>query len=190
MPKNDRVVVFCTRDGWRSRPGTWCPKIGFFMAVKWLDYRILLRYMPRRGYRPYEATRGFHGPVVWRATVLGDPPVKKRVVGAAAAPGDGPQHLAAIESVILSKLHPIVKSLAVVRYDDGDPRTPGKLFIETMGSAWKATMTDPDTCAKLQVVAQTLDDALSLLSLLLEAEDTPWEIDQYAMARAKAARKK
>lgn len=111
--------------------------------------------------------------------------MKRRTVGGAAGGKDGPQHLAPVDCKVLSGFLPIVKHAAIVKYDDDEPRQPGKVYIETMGSAWKVVLTDPDTCSKLTVVGPTLDDALSLASVLLEAEDTPWEPDPWALSRRK-----
>jgi len=110
---------------------------------------------------------------------------KKKPVGAVA----DALHLAAMESDLLSKHQALVAHCAATKYDDGDPRKPGWWTIKTMGSAWVCEVKDPDTAARLVVVQQTLDDALTLANLLLESEEAPWEPDPW-LARANAEKKK
>lgn len=189
MPKKDRGAGPPCRHGWRRKPHQWAPRAYFQLWLKRVDRLVRCWYSPRTGYR-LSSVEDLAGILLYSHPI---PPwgwtVKKRVVGAAASSPDGPVHLAALESGIFSSLHPIVRHCAVVRYDTGEARTPGKLFLETLGSAWKLAATDPDTCSKLQVVSQNLDDALALLSLLLDAEDTPWEVDQYAVNRSRQKKK-
>jgi len=98
-------------------------------------------------------------------------------------------HLAAMESGMFSKHHALVAHCASVKYDDGDARKPGWWTVKTMGSAWVVEVKDPDTAARLVVVQQTLDDAITLANLLLESEEAPWEPDPW-LARANAEKKK
>jgi len=99
------------------------------------------------------------------------------------------QHVAALESGIFQKLHPLVAHCAVSKYDDGDQRKPGWFTVKTLGAAWVVEVKDPDTCARLVVVQQTLDDALMLASVLLESEEAPWEPDPW-LAKAQAEKKR
>jgi len=122
-------------------------------------------------------------PLHWRGLYV----VKKRQV----APQTAAKHIAAMESAVFSKLHPIVAHCCATQYDDGEARKPGWLTVKTMGSAWVCEVKDPDSCCRLCVVQQTLDDALALLSVLLESDDAPWEPDPWlAQQRAKEAKKK
>jgi len=99
-------------------------------------------------------------------------------------------HLAPMESVVFGKLHSIVAHCAATKYDDGDSRKPGWVTIKTNGSVWVIEAKDPDTSSKLTAIQPTLDDALALLGLLLEADEAPWEHDQWlAQAAAKAKKK-
>jgi len=99
------------------------------------------------------------------------------------------QHVAALETGIFAKLHPLVAHCGVTRYDDGDSRAPGWFTIKTMGAAWIVEVKDPDTAARLVVVQQTLDDALMLASVLLESEEAPWEPDPW-LAKKNSEKKK
>lgn len=93
-------------------------------------------------------------------------------------------HLAAMESTVFGNLHPIVAHCCSTKYDDGTPRKTGWVTMKTMGSAWVLEAKDPDTCSKLTVVQSSLDDALALLSVLLEAEEAPWESDPWMKQQA------
>lgn len=93
---------------------------------------------------------------------------------------EGPrQHLAAMESNLFSRMVPLVEHMACTRYDDGDARVPGWITVKTQGSAWQVQVKDPDSASSFVAVANSLDDALALASLLLEAEETPWEHDKW-----------
>lgn len=148
-----------------------------------VDRVLCLRYVPFSGWllvclrSPDDPLRVHRSWDHWEIREM-----KKRTPNANAEASPS-QNLAAIESGLFSKLFPIVKQCAVTRYDDGDPRTPGSLFISTQGSMWRATVTEPDACLKLTMMAATLDDALAGLCLALEAESIPWEIDAYAMSK-------
>lgn len=111
---------------------------------------------------------------------------KKKAKDTSAAPA---AHLAAMESPLFAKIHSLVAHCAATAYDDGDPRQVGWWTVKTMGSAWVVEVKDPDTCARLVVVQQTLDDALTLAALLLDSEEAPWEPDPWLMA-SKAKKKK
>lgn len=109
--------------------------------------------------------------------------MKKKTAAAAAAPGDGPKHLAAAETTTFHSLMNLIEHCIVTRYDDGDARQPGWLQIKTVGSAWQVTCKDPDTCQQMVTHGQTLDEALALADLLLGTDSAPWETDTWAKAR-------
>lgn len=111
----------------------------------------------------------------------GDVVVKKRKPREVGA--EVPPHLAAVESDLFCKLLPLVAHCADTRYDDGSARTPGWWTLKTMGSAWVVEVKDPDTCSRLVVVQQSVDDALTLASVLLESEEAPWERDPWMVAQ-------
>lgn len=87
---------------------------------------------------------------------------------------------ASVASKMLADVLPILQHMAVRSYDDGAPRTPGTILVKTVGSMWQITAKDPDSKQQLIVLAATPDDALLLLSMLLEADDAPWEPDPWA----------
>jgi len=89
----------------------------------------------------------------------------------------------AVASLDLKKLVeflPIVQHLAVRRYDDGEPRTPGVITLRTIGSLWQAMCKDPDTRQEMPVVAQTFEDLLYLTAATLDAPDAVWQPDPWA----------
>lgn len=171
---------------WRPRR-SWAHLLGkrevWVVLLGRLDSRLILRYVPFAGWLPVHL-RVFRGHVTGEVHYphWGIKEMRKR--NQAAPSSDSPaQHLAAMESATFSRLQPIVSQCCVTKYDDGDPRQPGSLFISTQGSMWRATVTEPDACLKLTMMAQTLDDALAGLALALEAESIPWEVDTYAMSK-------
>lgn len=97
-------------------------------------------------------------------------------------------HLAPIESKVMSQLQHLVTHCCVTKYDDGDPRRPGWFTIKTQGSSWVVQVKDPNACAQLQCLGNTLDDALALADMLLGSESAPWEVDPFQ--RAQEAKKK
>lgn len=105
--------------------------------------------------------------------------MKKKNVASVPKPGEGPQHLAAIESNVFTRLMGLVAHCCITRYEDGDPRKPGWFTVKTMGSAWIVQVKDPDAALSLSATGQTLDDALCLADLLLTSEEAPWEPDPF-----------
>lgn len=103
--------------------------------------------------------------------------------------GETVSHLAPMESNVLAKCHALVAHCAATQFDDATPRKPGWFTVSTIGSAWKVEVKDPETCCRLTVIQQTLDDALALAAVLLEAEDAPWEPDPW-LAKSQGAMKK
>lgn len=99
-------------------------------------------------------------------------------------------HLAAVDSDLMARLLPVVQHCSHVQYEDGSPRKPGWITIKTMGSAWVVEAKDPDSCSRLTVVQQTLDEALVLISLLLESDEAPWEQDPWLRASEAKGKKK
>lgn len=118
----------------------------------------------------------------------GDLLMVKRRQPSAAAPEVS--HLAPVESDTLSRCQSLVSHCAATKYDDGTPRQPGWFTVRTRGSAWEIEIKDPETCSRLVVIQQTLDDALALATCLLDAEDAPWEADQWLTASKAKQRKK
>jgi len=98
-------------------------------------------------------------------------------------------HVAAVESDLFSKHLALVQHCSHTQYDDGTPRKPGWFTIKTMGSAWVVEVKDPDSCSRMTVVQQTLDDAIQMASLLLESEEAPWEADPWLKSNERKGKK-
>lgn len=108
--------------------------------------------------------------------------MKRRVLTAAPDDAGGkPVHAAALESVLFGRLHQLVAHAAITRYDDGTPRRTGWWTVKTIGQLWVVQLKDPDAGASLPCTGATLDDALVLADLLLQAPDAPWEPDPFLM---------
>jgi hypothetical protein len=127
---------------------------------------------------------------VWHPTCLDYSEVKRMKKKAPPSNAGGAKHLASIESNILSQCHALVKHCAITQYDDGEPRKPGWITVKTFGSAWQVEAKDPDSCLVLRVVENSLDEALALMTLLLESEEAPWEQDTWLMQQQAKSRKK
>lgn len=147
------------------------------VAKRWWGVSIYLAVRDDRIVWSYVREGAFHGAFQ----------MKRR--DRASATSDA-QHLAAAESALFSKLHPLVSHCCCTKYDDQTPRKPGWWTVKTMGSAWVVEVKDPDTCSRLVVVQQTLDDALALASVLLESDEAPWEPDPWLKANEAKQNKK
>lgn len=166
------------------------------LATAWYMYtvprgRFIWRLAARRNWGTTIVQVTEQGMVVWEHpsfVVYEDLRVMKKKRKAAET--SDAQHLASVESVLFGRLHSLVAHCGVTKYDDGDTRKPGWWVVKTMGSAWVVEVKDPDTCCRLVVVQQTLDEALTLAALLLESEEAPWEPDPWLQQSAARARKK
>ena len=158
----------------RKRPCRWLPtgKGMYWLLTRGRRYAI--RYSPFRGVRavawfrrdaPYGASLNDAEVVVEEADVK-----KVKITERSAV-----KHIAALETEYLSDCVAVVDSIAMLQYDDGSPRQGGYLGVWTQGSAWVARITDKDGEATLTAEGRTLDEALDLLTLLLGADDAPWE---------------
>ena len=112
--------------------------------------------------------------------------VKKRV---AAGEKAAARHLASLSSERFEQWAALIEHCALLQYDEGDPRKPGKFFVEVQGMGWKVTVKDPDTATQFSVVAPTIGSALDAASLLLACDDAPWEPDVWAIERTKKSKK-
>jgi len=149
----------------------------------WSGRKIELAARRGWGYSAWALTRKTGEKVsLWGVSCYQEMEAMRKKVRQDASPAQ--QHVAALESTLFGKHHSIVAHCAVTRYDDGDPRQPGWISIRTFGSVWQVEAKDPDTCQFLRVTQPTLDDALTMLALLLDATDAPWEPDPWAKSRS------
>jgi hypothetical protein len=94
------------------------------------------------------------------------------------------------ESKILVKVPRISLFLVETSYEDGSPRSPGRLWIDNDGTAFTITLFEPTAMARVRIRGNTLDDALGLANAHLGMESAPWEVDQYARDKAAGKKKK
>jgi len=161
------------------------PKPRCFLSRHWTVYkcvcgRLTIWVVGRKwwGLTAFKLSRtGDVRPLLDGFTSFGDlPPMKRKTT---AAETTDAAHLAAVESTLLGKLHPIVAHCCVTKYDDGTARKPGWITIKTMGSMWVVEAKDPDSSCRLTACQPTLDDALTLIALMLDQDNAPWENDPW-----------
>lgn len=171
----------------KSRYRRWVGKGKKLFEVQGPVNYLVLDFVPFRGMRPLALVRPARGesPRVTLRLYL-EVNMKKRQPASDKAPS---RHLASLSSHRLEGWIPLVEHCALLQYDEGEPRKPGKFFVETQGTAWKVTVKDPDTATQFAVIAPTLPEALDAASLLLACDDAPWEPDTWALDRAKKSKK-
>lgn len=180
-----RKLLTRTRLRCSSRVSQWTPR-----GKLWLDLltrRVVVRveHTPYRGYCVRSVyPRG--GSQLDRLFVVPPPEFSvKRIQLQQQAAGNGPTHLAAVESNIFAALPNLVAHCCVTRYEDGSVRQPGWWTLKTRGAAWVCQVKDPDSCCSLQAAANSVDDALALADLLLGTENAPWEADAFLKQQKK-----
>jgi len=182
MPK---VVLTGNRRKCRTRPKHWTPRKKTWYILRLRRKDVMVCYVPFRGFHARSVLeRG--GPLTDPIFVYPPPEFSMKRVqpGKQTAEGSA-NHIAAVESSILAKLHCLVAHCATTRYEDNSPRRPGWWTVKTLGAAWVVQVKDPDSCCQIQATAQTLDDALALADLLLGSEEAPWEPDPWLNQQAK-----
>lgn len=189
MPRSEYAAKYFRRPAGKKRLHCWLPQAACCLHVRSHSWVLVLWHTPGIGYMPERFHRVGCSRASDRVWDWGVVDVKKRTIGTASANSRGVEHLAPVETKVLSVLTNLVSHMATVRYDDGETRQPGQLILKTQGAAWVVVVKDPDACAQLQCVGQTLDDALALADLLLGAEDAPWELDRWAADRARKSKK-
>ena len=171
----------------RRKPCRWMPKNLTAWVITIRGVEVTLQSKAGVGITAWSLVRDGEVLSFWGGiTFWGDFMAKRRVPRAVGA--EVPAHLAAVETNLFGKLVPLVLHCCETRYEDGTARTPGWWTLKTMGSAWVIEVKDPDTCSRLVVIQQSVDDCLNLASVLLESEEAPWEPDPWM--RAQSARKK
>lgn len=105
-------------------------------------------------------------------------------------PGEPQDHIAPLESKILAKQLGLVHHMAATRYTDGTARVPGTVSITTQGVSWVVTINDVDSCARLRVLAATLDAALLHAATLISEPEAPWEPAPWLEREVKGKKRK
>ena len=83
-------------------------------------------------------------------------------------------HSAPVETEYFCDHMAIIEQLAANADASGMPRTPGRLLITTVGTAWAVELSDPDRQQCIRVLGVSCDTALNLLALLLRQAGPPW----------------
>ncbi len=94
------------------------------------------------------------------------------------------------ESTILKKLPRVCEFLTATVYDDGSPRSCGRVWLENDGIAFVCSLFEPAAFARVRLRAATIDDVLMLAQAHLGMEAAPWEADTWARDRAATKKKK
>lgn len=147
-------------------------------------------------WRPYEGLRVFgrsakgvaQAEVYYLTPALKEAPLKRRIPSA-----EKGYVMPALlsESTILNLLPTVCEFLTATQYEDGSPRAPGYWWFTNRGSLFEVILFDPDSGARLPVVAATIDDALMAAELALGTENAPWVPDRYLNEQlAKKSKKK
>lgn len=185
------LKVLLTKKGFfGKRPYKRCAPKGktFYLLVKG-EFEITLEFTPYRGYC-YRSIRRLGSDRLDRLVAIAPPEFSMKRIKLGQQSGESTsKHLAAMESNLFAALPSLVAHCGVTRYDDGEPRQPGWVSIQTRGAAWIVTVKDPDAAAKLNATANSLDDALCLAELLLSSEEAPWEPDPFLMSQSKKKKK-
>ena len=94
------------------------------------------------------------------------------------------------DTKVLAKFPQLVAFVRDTVYEDGTARVPGYFWFTNRWSAFEIILFDPDSCSRLVVAGQTIDDTLALAEAALRAPEAPWVLDQYMLDRAAKKKKK
>lgn len=167
-----------------ARPRCWLPRgvCTFYICTGSHRYTLTARtfvgiWVAARDRRGSVGPPGYDASHKWSG-----PAMKKKT---APPPERTARHVAPVETDLLRTCMPLVEHMAVVKYDDNDPREPGWITIRTQGAAWAVVVKDPDSGNSFTSVAQTLDQALETAALLLSCDEAPWAPDAYLKRQKK-----
>lgn len=183
-------VVLYRGNRWTGqRPRRWLPN---GLSTFWVLTGDGLMCMTARRYRGIALTARFREQLltglsfrnaVWRSEYPDMKKVKREERAAV-------RHLAALETEMFRDFMSILEHIALLQYEDGEPRQSGWLNLRVLGSAWQLTMKDPDSCSQITATGRTLDEAWIALALLLGSDSPPWEPDAFAQKQAARGKKK
>lgn len=94
------------------------------------------------------------------------------------------------ESKLMAKCKRLMEWLTATTYDDGSPRTPGSLWIDSDSAAFKAMLKEPSLLLCARIRAGTFDDLIAAVETFLGLDSPPWEPDKFALERASKKTKK
>lgn len=170
-----------------AKPCQWFPFGEKCYLWRFVKSEVVLLFKPHKGLCPLSASPvGSHG-AAGRVQFVNLESVKMKKLSIGVESG-APLPPLSSESVLLKKLPRLCEFLTNTAYEDGSPRSPGRLWLDNDGIAFTITLFEPSAFARVRIRGNTLDDALTLANTHLGMENAPWEADQYA--RDKAAQKK
>jgi hypothetical protein len=118
---------------------------------------------------------------------VGGKTVKKWSAG---APPGKPEDVVPVACAVLKKFPRILAFLTDRWYDDGSPRFPGSVWMDSDLGACKALLKEPSLMLCARIRAATWDDLYAAVETFLGLDAPPWEPDQYAAERANQKKKK
>jgi len=178
------LSMFFTRPWYGiQKPRRWLPRGEMWFWLQCRDKWILMLNWPFAGC----STKGLYeldGSEFVEVVVCPDlrsAAMKKISVGL--EPGKALPPLS-VESVTLKKFPLLRFFLTATTYEGGEPRQPGRLWLDNDGLAFRITLFEPTAFAKAVLRANTLDDVFIVLEAFLASDSPPWMADEYARERA------
>lgn len=184
------IPVYVTRaETGVARPREWMKKRSAKYLFAYRGKLLLAQYQPFRGMFPVAFQRVVDGglvddiefPSLWSKSM------KKVSLGTDAA---APLPPLSGESVVLKKFPRLREFLSVTAYDDGSARAPGRMWLDSDGTAFVITLFETSAMVRARFRANALDDVIQLAEIFLAMESPPWEIDQWARERVATKKKK
>ncbi len=173
----------------RARPGQWLPRREARYLMAYGASLLLVQYQPHRGMYPIALCRVVDGALVDDVEFpsLWSQAMKKVSLG---VDSSTPLPPLSSDSVLLKRLARLREFLSLTAYDDGSPRAPGRLWLDSDGTAYIITLFEPSAMVRARFRAAGIDDVFALADTFLGADTPPWEVDQWARDRVTAKKKK
>ncbi len=177
------LSMFLTRPWYGvQRPRRWLPRGEMWFYLQCRDSWLLMLNWPFAGC----STKGLYlldgSEFVEVATCpdLRNAKMKKISVGLEAGKTLPPL---SVDSVTLKRFPLLRFFLTATTYEGGEPRAPGRLWLDNDGLAFRVTLFEPTAFAKAVLRANTLDDVFIVLEAFLAADSPPWMAAEYARER-------
>lgn len=105
-------------------------------------------------------------------------------------PAAMPDVLPLYECRILKKFPLLTRFLTDRWYEDGSPRTPGSMWLDSDQTSFTIMLKEKTTFMQARFRAATMDDVYAAVEMFLGLDAPPWELDEYALSRAPKKGKK
>lgn len=154
--------------------------------IEWPPFMLYVRWRPWGGLMPSTLVRigagedadDYQFPSLWSVQM------KKLTTGVGT--GEKLPPLSA-DSVIFKKFPRYREFISAREYDDGSPRLPGRVWLDSDNLAFTATIFERSGFGRMRFRAQSQDDLFAAIEAFLSQENPQWEDDDFA--REKAAEK-